>query len=163
MALAPINLSEIPDIATRVSIIPRISISNNGQIRPNKAAVNCVNGKAENLKFAQVLFDADTRQMGIALLTKAPKGVNEANLAKLAHNKNKDGSLKGHPPYFGAAKILRQIDYDYRHSGTQTFDTEFKDGLLVLVVPEGALTPKPKREQKPKDEQAEQSATEQDA
>lgn len=154
MALQPVNLSEIPDIQTRVSIVPRITIADNGQIRPNKAAINCVNGKPESLKFAQVLFDSDTRQMGVALVAKAPKGVNEADLAKLAHNKNKDGSLKGNPPYFGAAKVLRQIGYDYRRSGTQTFDAEFRDGLLVISVPEGALTPKPKRERKPKDEAA---------
>lgn len=145
--MAGIQRSKLPVLRVgKTATEPVVSITDNGQIRFNKLAA-AVFGDSK----AVMLFDfSDKRVLTIVGYSgKLPKGWTEEDLFALPTDQEKKGS------YINAASALRQLEYDYKASGSQSFrelGINKEKRLISFTVPKGALTPLPKqhREKKPK-------------
>lgn len=147
MALKEFDISTIPQGRITASE-PGVRVAENGQIALNtKAAEPFKNG--EEMKFARVLFDADTRALGFQAQNSQPKG---KTYLPVAHPQKSKGVT------ISCAGLLRQLEYDYRAAGAQTFDAEIKGkgkDVVVFTVPSETPTPRPKRTRKRKEKSTE--------
>lgn len=133
---------------------PVVSIGDSGQMRFSTKITEEVIGKCGKLYLS---WDADKRELRIVPVLAPPKGQTEESLFPVS--RGKDGESK--QAYFGAGPLLSHkeigINYDYKASGTQIFEPvvgKTKDGMpyIVLTIPEGSLTPRPKQERRKKAE-----------
>ena len=127
----------------KVSTEPTVSVSEGGQIRFNRLALEMLNGSR---CFAN--WDADKRIVQLIGCTDTPKNLTEGDLWSLLKAKGKDA--KG--AYMSAAQLLRFADYNYKTSGNQHMKNvavvKTKAGQTVglsFTLPKGALVAPPKQ------------------
>lgn len=128
---------------------PSVSIAENGQVRLNTVATKALAGK--KYLVLDHISDRDYRLIGLDGL---PKGFTEADVIACKWTDGKGNAVN--QLYFGFAGTLTQLEYDFKASGTQSFDAvvqEVKEGKLVLTaiafrLPKGKLTPKAKTPRK---------------
>lgn len=130
--------------------LPVIAIRENGQL--------AFNGKAwehlpEGTKYLAVGLDEKSRVMTLQGLADVPAKMAKEDLFPVSANKKGGGGYAA----FASALKLDVINYDYKTSGNQTFETTLgKAGILSFVLPSGSLTAKPKV---PRKKKAEKTAT----
>lgn len=158
--MAGIQRSKLPVLRVgKTATEPVVSITDNGQIRFNKLAAVAFEGCT-----SVMLYDFnEKRELSIVGYTgKLPRGWTEADLFPLPVAKEGEADKKG--CYINASSALRQLEYDYKASGSQLF----KEGLTInkekhfvkFVVPKGTLAPLPRqtRQRKAKEAPATQTA-----
>lgn len=151
VATTIIKRSEIPvtERGGKVSV----RIADNGQFGISKKAMEIFSGT----DLCLLQWDGDARKLTIRGYAKGktPKQVNEKDCFSFRTSEKQSGG------YFSASGVWKQLGYDYRESGSQSFSLE--NGLeqngqgLVLSLPEGALPRRPVTRRKRK--QAEEAAS----
>lgn len=152
MGFKMISRSSLP-VSTRgqASTEPKVAVRENGQIAFNKLAATEM-GTPVTLV---IMFDEDKRHLVfkpyVSGKSALPKGVKKEDYEKELFSISYGNKTKIESPYFAAANLLKDLEYDYIKSGNQTFTPLVKDGALVITLPKGALEAKPKAERKKKD------------
>ncbi len=139
MAFQPIKKNELPQVRGGAGKMA-VTVRNNGQVSLSSLASKVI-GTAEYVAF---LFDADNRKALISANAKYIKLVNgKEGCFPISRSKNTKQC------FFAAAIALKDpkfgIEYNYKESGSQSFDAEAneKEGSLTFTLPKGALKAKP--------------------
>jgi hypothetical protein len=151
VTVVPIKFSTIP--AGRRGFRasgPMIGIRENGQIAFNSTLTKELGITADTKVY--VGFGTDRKLHFIVTEKPLTKDTTAADLATLNY------SEKNKSCYMSGTGFLGNLGYDYKASGSQSFNGDslivepnYKAGAHVsLLLPEGALTPKPKTERKPR-------------
>jgi hypothetical protein len=146
MAITFVKRSEIPAaVIGNVSTSPRVTVGANGALVFNSFATKAL-GNADNVA---LVVDKDTRKITF-LPPNHPsvkkQGLKPEDLFVLKHPKS--GKKNGKTAILsGSANILNNLfetRYDYRHSGSQTFDAtvDEKTGAISFTLPV-KMEPKP--------------------
>lgn len=134
--------------------LPVVAIRENGQLAFNTKAWEHF---PAGVKYLAVGLDENTRAMTVQGLVTVPAKMTEGDLFPCKPNMKDDKETGGGYAAFAAALKLDVINYDYKTSGNQTFETTLgKPGILSFVLPSGSLEAKPKV---PRKKKAEKTAT----
>lgn len=153
----------------RTSTEPSVTISENGQLRMNKLAMDAIgktktsSRKGKDRSGAEITtkilhvyvdFNEEKRALTVASSAVAPKGWADEDLFVLAESKGGGG-------YISMAPVFRQVGYDFQKSGNQSVTPQLnaEKQLIRVTVPKGALEAKPKVERAKKVKAAASGAT----
>lgn len=151
VTVVPIKFSEIPrGVRGYRAMGPTIGIRENGQIAFNSTLTKAL-GINANTK-VQVAFGSDRKLHFIVTEKPIGKELTVDDLATL------NFSGKNKSAYMSGSGFLGKLGYDFKASGSQSFngdhvqvEPDYKAGPHVaLLLPQGALTPRPRAERKPR-------------
>ena len=145
-----LNKTNLPASTRATSSTPRFGISENAQFRFNGFATKALVAHAgiENDAVKEVFIDWDETSRTITFGLKAKDFAikpGDGVPAKIAIGKK----VKIAQLSFGGSQICNAISYDYKTSGSQSFDLKESKGKFSAVLPT-SLTAKPKTPRKPK-------------
>lgn len=141
MAMTFVKKSTLPVLGKGKASEPSVTVTDKGQLTFNPAAAKAFGG----LRLAVMGFDSDSRKLQIQAFAKPPKGFEESDCYVIGVQK------KSHAAYFSAANLLQSkeynIGYDYKASGSQSFvpAVDVDKHVILITLPAGALTPRPKQ------------------
>lgn len=157
--MAGLKRSSLPVVKFgRSASEPSATVSENGQLRLNRLAIDALgktkvtNRKGKDRAGADITtkvhtlyVDYNEEKRTLSVCGAIPKGWSDEDAFQLVESKGGGG-------YISMAGAFRQMGYDFAKSGNQTIPVvvNAEKQLVRIVVPQGALTPVPKKERKVK-------------